>query len=44
MRQASLPDGFAFNPFSFRRDGLSASEVDIGWREIAEALVISAVV
>jgi len=28
--QASVLDGFAFDPFSFQQDGLTAPEVDIG--------------
>ena len=28
--QAPVLDGFAFDPFSFQQDGLTASEVDVG--------------
>lgn len=44
MQQAPLVDGFAFDPFSCLQDGLAASEVDVGWCEIAEALVVAPVV
>lgn len=40
--QAALSDGVAFDPFTFEQDGLAASEVDIGGREIVEAFVVSA--
>ena len=39
MKQAALCDGFAFDPFPFQRDDIAATEVDVGRREIAEALV-----
>lgn len=41
MLQASLLDGLALDPFAFVEDGLPAAEVDVGGREIAEALVRS---
>ncbi len=44
MQQAPLVDGLAFDPFSCLRDGLAASEVDVGRGEIAEALVVAPVV
>ena len=28
--QASVLDGLSFDPFSFKQDGLAASEVDVG--------------
>ena len=37
MLQAPLFDGLAFDPFTFQQDSLTASEVDIGRREIAQA-------
>ncbi len=37
-------DGLSFDPFSFQPDGLAAPEVDIGRREIAQALVVAVVV
>jgi hypothetical protein len=30
VRSASGSDGVAFDPFSFRQDGLTTSEVDVG--------------
>ena len=42
--QAALSNGVSFDPFAFEQDGLAASEVDIGGREIVEALVVSAMV
>jgi hypothetical protein len=32
VMQASVLDGFAFDPFSFQQDGLTAPEVDVGRR------------
>ena len=37
-------DGFAFDPFSFQQDGLTASEVDVGRRQIVDALVVAQVI
>ena len=39
MLQASLLDGLALDPFAFGEDGVPAVEVDIGGRQVAEALV-----
>src|SRR5262245_3521027 len=39
MLQAAIGDGLAFDPFAFKEDSLAASEVAVGWSEIAEALV-----
>ena len=44
MLQAALFDGVAFDPFSLQQDGLAAPEVDVGRREIVEALVIAAMI
>ena len=44
MQQAPLFDGLSLDPFSLQQDGLAASEVDVGGREIVEALVIARVV
>lgn len=44
MVQAALSDGVSFDPFAFEQDGLAASEVDVGWGKIVEALVVSAMV
>jgi hypothetical protein len=40
--QASVLD--AFDPFSFQQDGLTASEVDVGRRQIVDALVVAQVI
>ena len=42
--QASGFDGVAFDPFSFQQDGLPSLEVDVGWRQIADALMVAEVV
>ena len=44
MKQASLSDGFAFDPLPLQRDDVAAPEVDVGRSEIAEALVVAAMV
>ena len=41
IEQAPLFDGLAFDPFTFQQDSLTASEVDIGRREIAQAFVVA---
>jgi hypothetical protein len=42
--QASVLEGLTFDPFSFQEDGVAASEVDIGRRQIGDALVVSQMV
>jgi len=42
--QAPLLNGLPFDPFSFHQDGLAAPVIDIGGREIAQALVIALLV
>jgi hypothetical protein len=44
MLQAALFDGVAFDPFSFQQNGVAAPEVDVGWCQIADIFVISAMV
>ena len=44
MLQAAILDCGSFDPFSFQQDGLGASEVDVSRGEIAQALVIAAMV
>ena len=39
--QASALDGLSFDPFSFQEDGLAAPEVDVGRRQVCDALVVS---
>ena len=40
VKQPTVLDGLAFDPFSFQQDGLTAPEVDVGRGEIVDALVI----
>jgi hypothetical protein len=42
--QAALSDCVSFDPFAFEQYGLAVSEVDAGRGEIAETLVVSAVI
>jgi len=44
MLQAPFVECLSFDPFSFQQDGLASSEVDIGGREVAKALVIALVI
>jgi len=44
LQQAAIGDCLSFDPFSFNQNGLAAAEVDIGWRQIADALVIAQVI
>ena len=44
MLQAAISDCVSFDPFSFQQDGLGASKVDVSRDEIAQALVIAAMV
>ena len=44
MLQAPVFDGLSFDPFSCLQDGLTASEVDVGRREISQALVVAVVI
>lgn len=44
MLQASVLDCLVLDPFTFGEDGLPTTEVDVGGREIAEALVRSGMV
>ena len=44
MLQATEFDGFAFGPFSFQQDGVTAPKVDISRGEVAETFVISATI
>ena len=40
MLQAAVLDGLSFDPFSHVQNGLSSFEVDVGGREVFQALVI----
>jgi hypothetical protein len=44
VQQAAIGDCLSFDPFSFNQNGLAPSEVDVGWRQIADALVIAQVI
>ena len=44
MVQAALFEWVSFDPFPVQQDGLAAPEVDIGGCEIAEVLVVAAVI
>ena len=44
MLQASLFDGLVFNPFSLSQDCLAPPEVDIGGREVFQALMVAVIV
>ena len=42
--QAALQKGLPFDAFAFEADEFTASGVDVGWGQIAQALVITPVV
>jgi hypothetical protein len=44
MLQASGFDGVSFDPLSFQQDSLTASGVNVGWRQVADTLVVPEVV
>src|ERR1700745_4234533 len=44
MLQATVGDCLALDPFAFEEDSVGSSEVDVGRREIAQALVIAGMV
>ncbi|MEY9134854.1 hypothetical protein ACVMII_003761 [Bradyrhizobium diazoefficiens] len=44
MLQAAVRDGVALDAASFCEDRLSPAEVDIGWREVVDALMIADVI
>ena len=44
MLQAPVFECFSFDPFPFQQDGLATAEVDIGGREVFQALVVSAMI
>jgi hypothetical protein len=44
VQQAAVLDRASFDPFSAEQDGLPSSEVDIGRREIVQALMIALMV
>ena len=44
MLQASCFECLTFDPFSFQQDDFIAPEVDVGWRYVFEALMVSLVI
>src|SRR5690348_11529644 len=44
MLQASVGNGLSLDPLSFYQDTGTAPEVDVGWGEIIDALVVTAAV
>ena len=44
MLQATVGDCLALDPFAFEEDGVGSSEVDVGRREITQALVVASVI
>ena len=44
MLQAAGLDGLSFYPFSLPQNALTASDVDVGRREVVEALVVAPVI
>ena len=44
MQQAAAGQRLSFHPLPFEQDCLTATEVDVGWGEIVEALVGASVI
>ena len=44
MQQAAVSDCLSFDPFPFDQNGLASPEVDVGGRQVGDALVISQVI
>ena len=44
VQQAAIGNCLSFDPFSFDENGLAPPEVDVGGRQVADALVISQVI
>ena len=42
--QSSVFDGVSFGSFALKQDGLAASEVDVGRRQVAQALMVAAMI
>ena len=42
--QASLQDCLSLDPFAFQQDGLTASGVDVGRGQVAQALMVAPVI
>ncbi len=41
MVQAAVLDGLVFDASPFGQDGFAAPKVDVGWGEVADALVVA---
>jgi hypothetical protein len=44
MQQAAICNCLSFDPFSFDQNGLASPEVDVGGRQVADALMIAQVI
>ena len=44
VQQAAVCDCLSFDPFPFDQNGLAPAEVDVGGRQVADALMISQVI
>jgi hypothetical protein len=44
VQQAAVCDCLSFDPFPFDQNGLASPEIDVGGRQIADALVIAQVI
>ena len=44
MKQAPVFNGLPLDPFSLFQNGLASTEVDVGGREVFQALVIASVI
>ena len=44
VQQAAIGDCLSFDPFSFDQNGLAPPEVDVGGRQVGDALMIAPVV
>jgi hypothetical protein len=42
--QSSELDGLSFDPFALEQDGVTASEVDVGRRQVPQALMVASVI
>src|ERR1700730_4231370 len=44
VQQAAIGDCLSFDPFSFDQNGLAPPEVDVGGRQVGDALMIAPVI
>ena len=42
--RSSQFDGLSFDPFALKQDGLTASEVDVGRRQVPQALMVASMI